>query len=506
MMALPPPASTCSQTLCPHTVLTLSPSPYAQSSGHQHYTEQQILTAMTGKRRHAADAASRYHLAAFPAPLVLPGDVIDLDPRYPPQSFRSWMNEGARNQVTARRRVIYVAAPPEIDRSVNFMDDWRRPKRESSKPEQQAALLTDADVQSLISYLRAFYHGFEVKLLPASLTFTSWDETPKSKPGKNSRRHRDVQAVALATGTEAIRIRVRSTPPPNSGSSDAFPYSHQLNLNDMTEVALSMLPSDAYALLLLTTHDMFESEEDDFCCGRAWGASRVAIVSSARYQPSLDDIHGVDRGHVWPASHCSDFVDKTSLEGSQDDDPRPERNGTKRRRTIRRPASGAQSFAASSPLEKAVDAHRTSSLVAGLSVLDIKSTFLFRLCRTASHELGHCFGLDHCMYKACVMQGTASVAEDMRQPPYLCPVCEAKVAWAVMRGDTPGATAEPETRSRAARATERTDIETLAQTEDDKREIELAKWKKDRYEAIESFCEQLNGAFAPLLAWSTAFL
>ena len=31
------------------------------------------------------------------------------------------------------------------------------------------------------------------------------------------------------------------------------------------------------------------------------------------------------------------------------------------------------------------------------------------------------------MYYACIMQGTASVPEDLRQPPYLCPVDEAKV-------------------------------------------------------------------------------
>jgi archaemetzincin len=341
-----------------------------------------------------------------------------------------------------------------------------------------------------------------------SLTFTSWGKSPKSKAGTNSRRPRDVKAVALSTGAEAIRIRVRSTPPPGSGSSDAFPYSQQLNLDDMTDVALSVLPSDAYALLLLTTHDTYESEDDDFCCGRAWGASRVAIVSSARYQPSLDDAHGVDRGHIWPASHCSDFVDKMNIGGSQDDEPRHERNGAKRRRTGRQPASGAQSFVVSSPLEKAVDAHRTSSPAAGLSVLDISSMFLFRLCRTASHELGHCFGLDHCMYKACVMQGTASVAEDMRQPPYLCSVCEAKVAWAIVRGDTSGAKAELETRSRATRATratERAGTKHLAQTEDNKREIQLAKWKRDKYEAMKTFCEQVSGgAFAPLLAWSAA--
>lgn len=53
--------------------------------------------------------------------------------------------------------------------------------------------------------------------------------------------------------------------------------------------------------------------------------------------------------------------------------------------------------------------------------------WLFCLARTASHELGHCFCMGHCVYYACCMQGTASVAEDCRQPPYLCPVCSAKL-------------------------------------------------------------------------------
>lgn len=35
--------------------------------------------------------------------------------------------------------------------------------------------------------------------------------------------------------------------------------------------------------------------------------------------------------------------------------------------------------------------------------------------------------MDHCIYYACVMQATASLAEDVRQPPYLCPVDLAKM-------------------------------------------------------------------------------
>ena len=44
---------------------------------------------------------------------------------------------------------------------------------------------------------------------------------------------------------------------------------------------------------------------------------------------------------------------------------------------------------------------------------------------TASHGLCHC-GMDHCVYYALGKQSTASLAEDVRQPPYLCPVALAK--------------------------------------------------------------------------------
>jgi archaemetzincin len=40
--------------------------------------------------------------------------------------------------------------------------------------------------------------------------------------------------------------------------------------------------------------------------------------------------------------------------------------------------------------------------------------------------------MDHCVYYACIMQGTAGMAEDVRQPPFLCPVCLKKLARAVL--------------------------------------------------------------------------
>ncbi|OWZ23232.1 hypothetical protein PHMEG_0001894 [Phytophthora megakarya] len=88
--------------------------------------------------------------------------------------------------------------------------------------------------------------------------------------------------------------------------------------------------------------------------------------------------------------------------------------------------------------------------------------WLARFCRTASHELGHCFGMDHCVYYACSMQGSAGLSEDARQPPYLCPVDLAKMLHATGADST------------------------------------------DRYKAILSFCESFEGqdkTFAAFSAW-----
>lgn len=254
---------------------------------------------------------------------------------------------------------------------------------------------------------------------------------------------------------------------------------------------MSMIPPDAYALILLTNHDIYESDDDDFCCGRAWGASRIAIVSGARYQPVLDSIHEVDREHMWPASHCKKFLERMTI---GDYAPVQERSKTKRLKVDNSSLSGSPRGPLS-PLEKALEAHIKWYPTTGLCHDDARSMFLFRLCRTASHELGHCFGLDHCMYKACVMQGTASVAEDMRQPMYLCPVCEAKVTWAIVRKDSAQAAAKPSTR----------ELE-VGRDRDGDSEAELAAWKRDRHTAIRGFCEQYESAFAPLLAWTAALL
>jgi archaemetzincin len=289
---------------------------------------------------------------------------------------------------------VYVVAPPRIGDGLAFLRDWAHPKKGRAYPNVLPAQPTD-----ILDYVAAFYRGLPVKLLTSNIQFLPWDSDKASS--KTVPKY-----VGLAVSDECIRIRTRACP-------DKV-YAHQLNLDDLLDAAISVLPEDAYALCMLVDHDLYEDDDDVFVCGRAYGGSRVAVVSSARYHPGLDKVHSVERDHAWPASHCQEYIN-----GCCNAAPVAKRQRTTPSRTP-------------TPSERLKVSVAAASAVPDIdSSLDLLSAlWLSRMCRTVSHELGHCFGIDHCVYYACSMQGSASLAEDARQPPYLCPVDLAKVLYA----------------------------------------------------------------------------
>lgn len=56
--------------------------------------------------------------------------------------------------------------------------------------------------------------------------------------------------------------------------------------------------------------------------------------------------------------------------------------------------------------------------------------FLRRTIQTGTHEIGHLFGLHHCIYYECNMNGSNSRHESDVRPLWVCPVCLRKLAWA----------------------------------------------------------------------------
>ena len=431
---------------CQHPDLCFEPSPHAEEAGYCRPTARQRAIAAA----EANNSATQVPPSTFPAPLLLPGDDLSLDPRYSSQSLRSWVRGKHRNEVTKARNVIYVAGQPGAAADVGFLRDWECPDQIDGSL-NAAAPPSHEDVTN---YLSAFYHGMQLETLPAdTFHFTSWeDERPKSKKRAKSAKPR---LVGLATSTEMVGIRTRPSPDKKF---------QQLNLNDLLDAAISALPDDAYALLMIVNHDLYEDEDDDFCCGRAYGGSRVAVVSTARYDPTLDEAQSVEREHAWPACHCKAYMQERCGVGS--------RSARSAGNKARKPIDVMElddNHSSPSPLRAAVSSSHDllpSSATQQNEPTWLSNLWLSRVCQTASHELGHCFGIAHCVYYACVMQSTASLAEDVRQPPYLCPVDLVKVL----------------------RAT--------------------GAYEKERYEAILEFCRgrQDTPMFAALGAWIEAMI
>ncbi|XP_017273750.1 archaemetzincin-2 isoform X2 [Kryptolebias marmoratus] len=53
----------------------------------------------------------------------------------------------------------------------------------------------------------------------------------------------------------------------------------------------------------------------------------------------------------------------------------------------------------------------------------ITSSLLLRSCKTMTHEIGHMFGMKHCQWMNCIMQGSNHLEESDRRPLDFCPIC-----------------------------------------------------------------------------------
>uniref|UniRef100_A0A5F9CIZ2 Archaemetzincin-2 n=1 Tax=Oryctolagus cuniculus TaxID=9986 RepID=A0A5F9CIZ2_RABIT len=137
-------------------------------------------------------------------------------------------------------------------------------------------------------------------------------------------------------------------------------------------------PEDAFCVVGITMIDLYPRDSWNFVFGQASLTDGVGIFSFARY------------GRDFYSSHYEGKVKKLQKKSSND-----------------------------------------YSIFDNYYIPEITSVLLLRSCKTVTHEIGHIFGLRHCQWLACLMQGSNHLEEADRRPLNLCPICLRKLQCAV---------------------------------------------------------------------------
>lgn len=162
---------------CKHTTLQLTPSAFARLAGYEQPDSRQRAAAET-RSGQVPKKPVEVSPRIFPAPLVVPHGDLNYDPDCSPQSTRSWMYAKTRNKMTPEsgRGTLYIASVPDIGEDVSFMCGWTVPAIDHADKGAKAGDVASPNVELFVGYLKAFYHGLDVKILPAKLSWMAWGQ------------------------------------------------------------------------------------------------------------------------------------------------------------------------------------------------------------------------------------------------------------------------------------------------------------------------------------------
>ncbi|XP_044035713.1 archaemetzincin-2 isoform X1 [Siniperca chuatsi] len=156
--------------------------------------------------------------------------------------------------------------------------------------------------------------------------------------------------------------------------------SHNLQIltGDLLRFLGNRKPKDAFCIVGITVIDLYPKESWNFVFGQASLTMGMGVFSFARYDDNFYSRHYAGRLKKWLQPKQGDY-----------------------------------------------------SVFNGYYTPPITSTLLLRSCKTMTHEIGHMFGIKHCQWLNCVMQGSNHLEESDRRPLDFCPICLRKLQVAI---------------------------------------------------------------------------
>ncbi|KAM0432967.1 hypothetical protein ACHAPT_004672 [Fusarium lateritium] len=400
---------------CPHDAFYTDCTSTADRVGFKRPSaERRIIAASTTgqKRRDAFTTPEGVMMdeETFPGPLVLPSDFLtqlDPDTSLYHQPCRAWRNYTARNSVEEGRKNIFVIPPPVFDGEAGEEgESWSEPLVPESNPGLPKWTASSTQMKDLKDYLSAFYSPMVIQQSKMQLKWRPFKGEPPI-PGQM------YISLEVPTIRQPFPIKCR---PGKDGLSRI-----QIHAPDLLYAVMHRMPPLSHATVLLVDFDLYDLIDDannNFTVTKAYGADRIVLVSTFREHPTLDELQEVDREHMWPASHCKAYVDGLIARHEEQPQPAMQRETSSNEPPQPEPALGA----AIKAYKRAPEPKTTSELA---------DVWFSRVAFTVSRGLGYCFGMEHCSYYACLMQGVSSTRQQSHIPPYLCPVCLTKLSWAV---------------------------------------------------------------------------
>ncbi|CAB9525498.1 Archaemetzincin-2 [Seminavis robusta] len=267
-------------------------------------------------------------------------------------------------------------------------------------------------LEPLVPLAKAFFHR-PVRLFPPAVLC---DEKPSGD------RMNPSQGVAISftmkfpTASSDHNGRQQYLHATVTGRKDLASQRVQLNLEDVLYALKTFredesllaadggepLPNSSFCVMAITMDDLYMDPTDLFVSGMAFGGDKVAVFSFSRYHPHIKMHPGrwFDFGY-----------------------------GTKHDNYSYYEEAHINPIGARKKAKKNLPALTPEPPTFDNMTRQAQTEFFRRCAKILVHELGHLYGLDHCIFNRCIMNGTGHLVEDFLAPFHLCPVCLRKLQW-----------------------------------------------------------------------------